>query len=402
MPKSVSICERGRRLLAALLTAALLPAAAGAAEAMPAMKKAARPELGTSAAFAPDGTLHAVAKQGEHVVLYRSRDDGASWSPPVIVNAQPEAIAADGEGRPKLAFAADGALLVSWTRPLGKPFSGEIRLARAADGREFAPPLTVHRDRAEITHRFDALLVAADGRVVVAWVDKRDLEAAKAAGKAYRGAAVYAALSTDGGQSFLPETKLADHSCECCRIAAAVDRDGSPLFLWRHVFAPNERDHALLRIAADGSGAAPLRATFDRWRLDGCPHHGPALAVDAAGRRHAVWFNQIDGQGQVSYGRLPQAPGETVAAQRRVGGAGAAHADLALSGTRIGIVWKEFDGEKTRLRAELSEDGGETFSPRELAASDGASDQPRALARGAELYAFWRTEREGMQLYRLR
>lgn len=377
-------------------------AAAFAADTMPAMKRAPRPELGTSAAFAPDGVLHAVAKQGEHVVLYRSTDDGASWSAPAIVNAQPEAISADGENRPKLAFAADGALLVSWTKPLPTPFSGEIRLARAADGRQFSPPLTVHADRAEITHRFESLLVAPDGRVVVAWIDKRDLEAAKGANKPYRGAAVYAAVSTDGGRSFQPEKKLADHSCECCRIAAAVDRDGSPLFLWRHVFAPNERDHALIRVAADGAAAAPLRATFDRWRLDGCPHHGPALAVDTAGRRHAVWFNQIDGEGQVSYGRLPQGAGETVAAQRRVGGAGAAHADLVLSGARVGIVWKEFDGEKTRLRAELSEDGGETFAPLELAASAGASDQPRALARGEALFAFWRTEREGMKLFRLR
>lgn len=400
MPKSVSICERGRRLLAALLAAALLPAAAAAADAMPAMKKAARPELGTSAAFAPDGTLYAVAKQGEHVVLYRSADEGASWSAPALVNAQPEAIAADGEGRPKLAFAADGALLVSWTRPLGKPYSGEIRLARAADGDTFLPPITVHRDRAEITHRFESLLVVPDGRVVVAWIDKRDLEAAKAAATAYRGAAVYAAVSADGGKSFQPETKLADHSCECCRIAAAVDRDGTPLFMWRHVFAPNERDHALVRLAA--GTPSPQRVTFDRWRLDGCPHHGPSLAVDAAGRRHAVWFNQIDGEGQVSYGRLPATGEAAVSGQRRVGGAGAAHADLAVAGTQVGIVWKEFDGERTRLRAEISADGGASFRPLELAVSEGASDQPRALHRGGELFAFWRTEREGMRLFPLR
>ncbi|MBI2308143.1 MAG: exo-alpha-sialidase [Rhodocyclales bacterium] len=410
MPKPVSISDggdclrRGCRLLTALLVmAAVLPVhSAAAADAMPAMKKAPRPELGTSAAFSPDGTLHVAAKQGEHVVVYRSADEGVSWSPPAIVNAQPEAIAADGEGRPKLAFAADGALLVSWTRPLGKPFSGEIRLARAADGREFTPPLTVHRDRAEITHRFDSLLVAPGGRVLVAWVDKRDLEAAKAGKAAYRGAAIYAAQSNDGGRSFQPEKKIADHSCECCRIAAAVDRDGAPVFMWRHVFEPNERDHALARVAADGAAESVRRATFDRWKIDGCPHHGPSLAVDAAGRRHAVWFNQIDGEGQVSYGWLPQGDDTAVAGQRRVGGAGAAHADLALSGARVGIVWKEFDGEKTRLRAELSADGGETFRPLELAATDGASDQPRMLRRGDELFAFWRTERDGMRLFRLR
>ena len=380
------------------------PASAAEAQQISAMsmRKTVRPDLGSSAAFAPDGSLYAVAKQGEHVVLYRSSDEGLSWSLPVLVNAQPEAISADGENRPKLAFAADGGVLVSWTKPLSVAFSGEIRLARADDGKVFTAPITVHQDRALITHRFDSLMVAPDGRVLVAWIDKRDLESAKAAKAAYRGAAIYAAVSVDGGRSFQPERKLADHSCECCRIAVAVDQDGSPLILWRHVFLPNERDHALVRISRDGSPEPMLRATHDRWKIDGCPHHGPSLAIDDEGARHAVWFNQVNGEGQVSYGRLPRREGEFVAGQRKVGGLGAAHADLAVSGKRVAIVWKEFDGEKTLLRAEISEDSGARFTSVELAASLGMTDQPRALVRGKELFAFWRTEREGMKLYRLR
>jgi hypothetical protein len=260
----------------------------------------------------------------------------------------------------------------------------------------------VHQDRAEITHRFESMLVAGDGRVLLAWIDKRDLEKAKAGKEAYRGAAIYAAVSTDGGRSFQPEKKLADHSCECCRLTSASDADGAPLFMWRHVFAPNERDHAIVRIKADGSPEAVQRATFDRWKIDGCPHHGPSLAVDAAGVRHAVWFNQKDGEGRVFYGRLStDAAGTSVDGQRTVGGARAEHADLAVSGKRVAVVWKEFDGEQATIRAELSEDGGKTFRILDLAASAGPSDQPRALARGEKLYAFWRSEREGMRVFRL-
>jgi hypothetical protein len=373
-----------------------------AAEAMPAKAKKVKVELGASAAFAPDGLLYAVAKQGEHLMLYRSTNEGVSWSAPVVVNAQPEAISADGENRPKLAFAKDGGLLVSWTKPLSKPNTGEIRLARSDDGERFSVPITVHQDRAEITHRFESMLVAGDGRVLLAWIDKRDLEKAKAGKEAYRGAAIYAAVSTDGGRSFQPEKKLADHSCECCRLTSASDADGAPLFMWRHVFAPNERDHAIVRIKADGSPEAVQRATFDRWKIDGCPHHGPSLAVDAAGVRHAVWFNQKDGEGRVFYGRLStDAAGTSVDGQRTVGGARAEHADLAVSGKRVAVVWKEFDGEQATIRAELSEDGGKTFRILDLAASAGPSDQPRALARGEKLYAFWRSEREGMRVFRL-
>lgn len=394
MAKSVSISRR----LAGGLLLGLLAAGALAADGMPGMAKGGKQELGASAIFAADGSLLVAAKQGEHVMLYRSRDDGRSWSAPVAVNARPEAISADGENRPKLSFAADGGLLVTWTRPLGKPYSGAIRLARADDGEHFAAPLTVHQDPAEITHRFESLLTTPDNKVIVAWIDKRDLEAAKAGKSAYRGAAIYSAVSTDGGRSFQAERKLADHSCECCRIAAALDRDGTPLFMWRHVYAANERDHALARLAADGTPASVQRATFDRWKVDGCPHHGPSLVVDGAGVRHAVWFNQKDGEGRVFYGRLLPGAEIRVEGQRAVGGPRAAHADLATAGGKLAIVWKEFDGERTQLRALLSADGGQHFEELKLAATDGASDQPRVIQRQDNLYAFWHTAQEGFRL----
>lgn len=392
------------KLLAAVsgaLMLALVAPGASAADAMPGMAKATRQELGASAVFAPDGSLLVVTKQGEHVMLYRSSDDGKSWSAPTAVNAQPEQISADGENRPKVAFAADGGLLVSWTRPLGKPYSGAIRLARADDGQRFSPPLTVHKDPAEITHRFESLLTTPDNKVILAWIDKRDLEAAKSGKKAYRGAAIYAAVSTDGGRSFQPEHKLADHSCECCRVTSAIDADGAPLFMWRHVFEPNERDHALARLKPDGTVESVQRATFDRWKVDGCPHHGPSLVVDERGVRHAVWFNQKDGTGRVFYGRLAAGSDIAVEGQRQIGGPRAAHADMAVAPGKLAIAWKEFDGERTQLRGLMSADGGDSFSEIALAATDGASDQARVIRRKDQLFVFWRTEKEGFRLFPL-
>ncbi len=357
-------------------------------------------QLGSSATFAPDGSVLAVAKDGDHVALYRSADLGKTWSKPEVVNAQPEDIAADGESRPKIAFASDGGLLVSWTHPLSKPYTGAVRLARAADGQHFAAPLTVHSDTAEITHRFESMLALPGNKVLVAWIDKREYEAAKAKKTPYRGAGIYAAMSLDGGKSFQREVKLADHSCECCRLGAAVDQDGAPLLLWRHVFEPNERDHALARLKPDGTLNTMQRATFDHWKLDGCPHHGPSLVVDAQGVRHAVWFNQKDGEGRVQYGRLVAKGDELqVEGQTFVGGNRAAHADLAAAGNKLGIVWTEFDGDKTQLLSMVSTDGGKTFSKAaSLGATDGASSQASVIRRGDALFAFWRTEKEGMRL----
>lgn len=355
--------------------------------------------LAASAAFDARGGLWAVAVEGPHVVLRRSMDFGNSWSAARRVNAAAEPIGAEGDARPKIALGAGGEVYVTWTRPLGKPYTGEIRFARSLDGgKSFGMPLTVHGDRQEITHRFDALTVARDGKLFIAWIDKRD---PVKAGKAYRGAAVYFAVSNNRGASFRGDYKLADHSCECCRIALLPRGDGSVLALWRQVFEPNVRDHALALMHADGRATGLRRATFDDWAVDVCPHHGPSLAADGAGRLHAVWFTQGAQRQGVFYGRLRSAGEAGVDALRRVGGEAAAHADIAASGNRVVVVWKEFDGTRARLRAMISDrpgSAGDAWRERDLRATAGASDQPRVLEHGGQFYAFWHTQNEGLTI----
>ena len=115
------------------------------------------------------------------------------------------------------------------------------------------------------------------------------------------------------------------------------------------------------------------RVTFDDWRIDACPHHGPSLAADTAGQLHAVWFNQGPQRSGVFYGRLLD---DGVAGQRRIGNDTAAHADIAITGKRIAIAWKEFDGERSRLKAMISRDGGANWNEEQISVTGGASDQP--------------------------
>ncbi len=346
----------------------------------------ARPSLGASAAFAGDGRLWMVDAADQQVRVRHSDDLGATWSAPVAVNAEPEPVAADGDSRPKIAIAPNGTLHVTWTQPLPKPYTGIIRFSRSLDGgATWSRPITVHADRQEITHRFDAITVTDDGTVFVVWIDKRDQERAKATGAPYRGAAVYFAVSDDNGASFRGDYRVADHSCECCRIALLADGDGV-LALWRHVFEPNLRDHALARLNPDGSAEPMRRATFDDWAIDACPHHGPSLARDGHGHLHAVWFALGPRDPGVSYGRLVDG---RVEGQRRIGGARAEHADLAVAGDAIAIVWREFDGEVMRLNALRSDDGGATWREQAVAQTTDVADQPKVLVREGRFHAFW-------------
>lgn len=389
-----------RSALAALALAAGVPAVAQHAGHR---HQRARPRasLAISAAFSPAGELWIVGLDAQRLLFVQnSADDGRSWSPPRALAIGDDAPAADAEARPKLAFGPQGRVVVTYTQPLGKPYTGVIRMLRSSDGgRTFSAPFTVHRDRQVITHRFDAVAFDARGTLHTLWVDKRDAEASRAAGRRdYRGAAIYRNESTDGGLTFGRDMKLADHSCECCRIALAPSPDGGLVALWRHVFAPNQRDHAFAPVAA-GARAEPVRATYDRWALDACPHHGPGLAPAQGGGYHAVWFGDQAGVGGVRYGRL--APDGTPGADPvMLPDERAEHADVQSAGADVVIVWRSFDGQATRWRAWVSRDGGRTFALRELGRSTDDNDHPRLARRGSQIFALWRTA-QGVQVERM-
>lgn len=359
--------------------------------------------LAVSAAFDAQGQLWRASAQGGHVVVAYSKDMGKTFSQAVIVNKSPQKIGADSEARPKIAVGESGQIYVTWTEALKKPFAGYIWFARSVDGgKTFESPKIVHQDRDEITHRFDALNVAANGKITVTWVDKRDLLAAKAAKKPYDGAAIYYAVSNDHGASFSAEQKLADSSCECCRIALANKPDGTVAALWRHVFEGSERDHMIAEIPAANQAPQPKRATYGKWKVDGCPHHGAALARggenahwwgyhmawfdggnDESGKQSSLFYARMDGVAWVS-----SPPKKFGNMQKQAG-----HPALAAIGEQVWLVWREKDADKSQIWLMKSEDEGKSWSNRQLLMeAAGNADYPILLQYGKQVYLVWNTQ----------
>lgn len=393
-----------RRALLALALTLGLGAALAQQHAQHGGAKRRPPPLAMGAAFAPGGELW-IAALDEHkrLFLQTSGDEGRSWSAPRLLDTGSDKIAADGESRPKLVFGPRGQMVMAYTEPLDKPYSGRIRMLRSDDGgRSFSAPFTVHRDQQIITHRFESVAFDAQGTLHTLWVDKRDLEAARpASGPAkpgYRGAAIYRNESRDGGRTFGPDLKLADHSCECCRIALAPTPEGSLAALWRHVYAPNERDHGFALLNSPPL-VEPQRATLDRWAIDACPHHGPGLTPAAAGGYHAVWFGIRDGLAQVRYGRLA-GDGRPQGAVRPLPDEAAEHAAVLSTGQQLAIAWRSFDGQATRWRAWVSADDGASFTLRELGRAAEDNDHPLLVTRDQQIFALWRTT-QGVRVERL-
>jgi hypothetical protein len=363
--------------------------------------RAARPTLAVAAALAPDGSLWVVGvDRGREVWLRRSTDQGLSWGDRRVIDSAGDLIVAEGDSRPSIAFGPRGQMVLAWAKPLAKPYTGDIRMVRSTDaGQSFGAPFTVHADRQVITHRFQSVGFDQHGVLHTVWIDKRDGEAARAAAggdrQAYVGAAIYRNESRDGGATFGPDIKLAEHSCECCRIALAATPEGQLAAVWRHVF-DGERDHAF---AVLGAGAEPVRASQDGWKLAVCPHHGPGLTPAAGGGYHAVWFGERAGTAGVRYGRL-DARGAPLGAALRLPDEAAEHADVMSAGPRVVVVWRSFDGQAFHLRAWVSNDSGATFTQRELASTAADNDHPRLAADPSHLIAVWHTE-QGLQTHDL-
>lgn len=358
---------------------------------------AGKPALATGAAIAPDGAIWVVAVEQGQLFLQRQDSHSSAWGERQPLPNGGEQVATNGDNYPKIAFGPKGKVVVTYTRPLVKPYTGEIRMLRSVDGgQSFTSPFTVHADRQIITHRFESVLFDARGDLYTFWVDKRDAEHAWQASQgdqsSYEGAAIYYNVSQDGGASFGPDQKLADYSCECCRIALAAEPDAGMAALWRHVFAGSVRDHAFARVTAN-TASAVRRASKDNWVLKACPHHGPGLAAAGNGSYHAVWFGDKAGYQRVRYGLLDH-DGSPQGSVRELPDAHAEHADVARSGKQVVIVWRSYDGQASSVKTWISQDKGKTFKLATLFTSPFDNDHPRLIARAGAIAVVWRTEKE--------
>jgi len=230
----------------------------------------------------------------------------------------------------------------------------------------------------------------------------------KDAGPKYIGAAVYGNVSKDGGATFGPDYKLADHSCECCRIAMSNTPDGKVAAVWRHVFGEQTRDHAFAVLpgassvassSAQGQSKLPVRSTFDDWQINACPHHGPGLAANTSQTGfHMVWFGIRKQDGQdvpgVRYARLNANGEPLLSTVKSLPDARAEHADVSAHKHRVVVVWRSSEGSTSTLKAWISDNEGQSFSVKVLGQTQGPNDHPRLVQRAEKMLVVWRDTKE--------
>lgn len=349
--------------------------------------------------FAPDGSLYLAWATADHVVVARSADGGKSFGPAATVNADAVKIDPGPDSRPSIAIGRDGRLFVSYTVFTGADYVGRIYVGRSTDGgRSFVPPQPITDDTA--SQRFTKMIADRSGKIFAAWIDKREVVPAKQAGRDYPGAALAFAWWDPVSNAFTPTRIAQSDSCECCGVAAALDRSGRPVVAFRNIFDTHIRDHAVMTFATNGTPGPIHRVSTDDWRTDVCPHQGPDIAVGPDGAYHVAWFTEGSRRQGLFYAHSTNA-GASFSTPIPMGDPARTPSRARVLATKnaVWLAWKEFDGTVSTIRAMRSADGGQHWSPaRTLAETKDASDQPILIADDNHAYLSWLTHDEGYRL----
>jgi hypothetical protein len=355
-------------------------------------------------AFAPDGALWIARGTADRILVSKSTDLGKTFSAPVSVTAEPIPIDWGPDSRPQLVIDRADRIVLTYAIFQDKRFNGRVYATRSTDGGgSFAPPVPLTSDLT--SQRFQTVGIDPGGRAFAAWLDKRNVAPAVANGKAYAGAALaYAWADRPGTEAGFGTTHIAaDNTCECCRLALAFAGPGRPAVMFRNIFPGSVRDHAVVSFS-DADTPRPLRrVSIDDWKTEACPHQGPSFAIAPDGSQHAAWFTDGARRKGLFYARADGdrtpfgEPLDLSAPERQP----SRPYVLALANA-VHLVWKEFDGDKTQVRWQVSQDGGRHWSkPTKIAETADASDHPLLVARGEHAYLSWLTKVEGYRLIAL-
>jgi hypothetical protein len=264
------------------------------------------------------------------------------------------------------------------------------------DGQHFNTPRLLSDQRPEVEYSMDMLVSDPSGRLYLFWYENRG----KDRWAEEQGASLYYTSMDQPEQLTITNHKIKDAMCECCRLAVDFDTDSLPVLFARFIFPDSIRDHGMLKMTLDGTPGSSWRVTYDDWQLEACPEHGPALSIAGDGRYHITWFTlgqreqglfyaYSDDQGKHFSPPMPFGAKQSLAQ----------HADVLALDRRVVLVWKEFDGEKTRTMAMQSHDRSSTWSSASvIAESDSDSDYPFLMTDGKAIFLSWNTQDHGYRL----
>lgn len=238
-----------------------------------------------------DGALYMVWMEpsGRETKVMLSILSAEGWSEARIVH-QGRDVFVNWADFPSVAVFEDAAIAVQWLRKTGRSgydYQVEISLSRD-NGLSWSSPVIPHDDRSFAQHGFVSMIASGAGGITIVWLDGRAYSSKPTNAVSVPDAMQFRAttLSRDGERG--PDVAVDVQTCSCCQTGLSQTGDGTILAAYRDRTPDEIRDISVARLTEKG-WEGPFPVHDDGWNISGCPVNGPAIAAD--GEAVAVaWF----------------------------------------------------------------------------------------------------------------
>ena len=337
-----------------------------------------------------EGKAHAVYVAGSgdtRRVEYRALEP---LSEPFPVSPPETAVNTRREVVPVFEILADGTFVVAYPVRLPGKWKGEIHWQRSVDrGHTWTAPETIHDDSENYgSHSFlDGDRIGEGDEILFSWLDNRT-------GNQGLRVTRWTTTGIEPNQTADPRT------CQCC--GTAVLARGQQMWVaYRDLAAGDIRDISLARSTDGGvTFEEPRSVADDGWKIQGCPHTGPRMAVSGAETLSIVWFTgalpgiavATSRDGGLTFGprvELATPKGDLQAA---------VHPDIGhLPDGRLVVAYEASRKQGRRIEARIADSSGEVWGePVEIA---GEGVYPRLIGDGSRtLLGFTRQDGEEAEL----
>ena len=345
-----------------------------------------------------DGKLWVTWTAGGIVSVAKSTNLGKTFDEPIRLAEHGKSLDTGGDARPQIIIDSQGRILIAYAFFKDTNWNAQINTVVSADqGKSFSKPVSIVKD--ETSQRFPSMINSNHG-IFITWIDKRLIAEENKKGKKKLGGSVAYGWLDQKGIITGKEVIANPSTCECCRIGLALTPEQSPAFVYRAIFEQGIRDHAMQIVQANGQVGKVIPIANDQWKTDTCPHHGPTISVSKSGTIHTAWFTQGTNRTGVFYANSRNR-GVSFSTPRKLGddGSNVGRPYLLSLDEHVWLVWKEFDGEKSRVYAEYSANDGQTWSDKKMISeTSGYSDHPLLISSQGKVYLSWLTRQNGYQL----
>jgi hypothetical protein len=301
------------------------------------------------------------------LTLARSSDGGATFGPPTGWRKVPiyrytskskgKDVAYSTHVLPRL-VASGESIHLGWVEAIDGGPGVAYYVATSKDGgRTFSEPIRTHGAEA-VKPGFTGLSVGPDGAVLCAWLDGRT-----------KGQRPYVSTLSVDSEGLEPEQLVFEGPdgkgvCPCCDVSVVQARGGARFVAFRNSESGN-RDIFVGRSGPGDPGfSTPMPVAPEHWKLDGCPHDGPSMAL-ASDRLNVAWMDARSGKGRLYHASSPTSELDFTPRELAPGSTGTqGHPKLAStpSGGLV-AVWDESLGEEPKSSGGAQAEHGHGHSP---------------------------------------